>query len=202
MSKTKETELVIPHRGNVAQAKRFLLQKQSWLFEKLDSIKESPKTKGLKQVIIFGTAHKVQHVASESIFSASIENGTIRVVCPTSCLKEAVLAFLKDFFLKESTELANSIARKHGFYFKKISIRDASTRWGSCSAAKSLSFNWRLVFAPTDVVRYVIVHELCHLKQMNHSKKFWSLVEKVEPKYSSARLWLKQNEVVLHSYLR
>lgn len=92
------------------------------------------------------------------------------------------------------------LARKVEYYarqmqvtFGRITVRDQKTRWGSCSAKGNLNFNWRLVLAPEEVLDYVVVHELAHRKEMNHSQRFWSQVENVMPDYRSRRLWLKEN---------
>lgn len=86
-----------------------------------------------------------------------------------------------------------------GGSFGRISIRGQKTRWGSCSAKGTLSFNWRLMLAPPAVLDYVVVHELCHLTHMDHSKDFWALVERVCPDYRTHRKWLKEHghELVL-----
>ena len=91
------------------------------------------------------------------------------------------------------TERVKFFARKYGFKVGKIRISSARTRWGSCSAKETLSFTWRLVMAPLDVIDYVVVHELCHLRELNHSKAFWARVEKILPDYKKRRRWLKDN---------
>lgn len=80
-----------------------------------------------------------------------------------------------------------------GVSYGKITIRCQQTRWGSCSAKGNLNFNCLLMLAPTQVQDYIVVHELCHRKQMNHSKAFWAEVEKVIPDYAVCRKWLRQN---------
>lgn len=87
-----------------------------------------------------------------------------------------------------------------GGSYNRITIRDQKTRWGSCSARGTLSFNWRLMLAPPTIADYVIVHELCHLTHMNHSADFWQKVESVYPDYRTARKWLKDhgNELVIN----
>ena len=77
--------------------------------------------------------------------------------------------------------------------FGRITVRDQKTRWGSCSAKGNLNFNWRLILAPEEVLDYVVVHELAHRKEMNHSRRFWKLVEEVLPDFAVRRSWLKQN---------
>ena len=86
-----------------------------------------------------------------------------------------------------------------GGSYRRITIRDQKTRWGSCSSKGTLSFNWRLMLAPPAILDYVVVHELCHLNHMNHSPAFWQAVERVYPDYRNARKWLKDhgNELIL-----
>ncbi len=79
----------------------------------------------------------------------------------------------------------------HGFKPGKVRISSARTRWGSCSTKGTLSFTWRLVMAPEAVVDYVVVHELCHLKHLNHSKAFWAQVARILPDFKAQRAWLK-----------
>jgi predicted metal-dependent hydrolase len=76
---------------------------------------------------------------------------------------------------------------------KRIQIRDQRSRWGSCSTRGTLSFNWRLVLAPFDVLDYVVVHELCHLREPNHSRRFWRLVEQRRPCWRAQRDWLHEH---------
>lgn len=84
-------------------------------------------------------------------------------------------------------------AKLMGLKFKEVKISSAKGRWGSCSAQKNINLNWRLALAPTFIVDYIIVHELAHLKEMNHSAKFWKIVEKFFPEHKKARKWLREN---------
>ena len=74
-----------------------------------------------------------------------------------------------------------------------ISIRDPRTRWGSCTSTGRLSFSWRLVLAPPEVLRYVAVHEVCHMLEPNHQPPFWALVERMLPGWRAQRLWLRRH---------
>ncbi|MDO5136099.1 MAG: SprT family zinc-dependent metalloprotease [Eubacteriales bacterium] len=77
--------------------------------------------------------------------------------------------------------------------YNRITVREQKTRWGSCSSNQNLNFNWKLILAPREVLDYVVVHELCHLKEMNHSPAYWQEVERVLPDYQRQKDWLKQN---------
>ncbi len=93
-------------------------------------------------------------------------------------------------------------ARKLGVNFKRLAVRDQRSRWGSCSSLGNLNFNWRLVMAPRAVLDYVVVHELAHLAEPNHSPAFWKLVERFSPAYEQHKEWLKENGERLASYFR
>ena len=89
--------------------------------------------------------------------------------------------------------LVEDEAEALGVQAGKIQIRDQRTRWGSCSANGNLSFNWRLVLAPIEVLDYVVVHEVCHLREANHSRRFWRLVESRRPSWRDQKLWLDEH---------
>lgn len=93
-------------------------------------------------------------------------------------------------------------AEKENFVYNKITIKNLVSRWGSCSTKGNLNFNCLLMLTPDYVIDYVVVHELCHLREMNHSEKFWAEVEKIMPDYQRAELWLKQNGGNLISQMR
>lgn len=80
-----------------------------------------------------------------------------------------------------------------GVSYNDVRIKEQKTRWGSCSGKGNLNFNWKLVTAPMEILDYVIIHELCHLRFLNHSKQFWHMVEMYMPDYNNARKWLKDN---------
>ena len=84
-------------------------------------------------------------------------------------------------------------ARHMGVTYGRISIRAAKTRWGSCSAEGNLNFHWKLILMPPEILDYVVVHELAHRKEMNHSDRFWAEVERVLPDYRQRRAWLKEH---------
>ena len=93
-------------------------------------------------------------------------------------------------------------AEKENFIYNKITIKNLVSRWGSCSTKGNLNFNCLLMLTPDYVIDYIVVHELCHLREMNHSEKFWAEVEKIIPDYQRAELWLKQNGGSLISRMR
>jgi len=98
-------------------------------------------------------------------------------------------------------EKADELRARLGVTYGRLSIRGAKTRWGSCSQKGNLSFNWKLMMAPEPVIGYVIIHELAHLKEMNHTKRFWKLVAEHCPRWRKHKRWLKDHEAELAAKL-
>jgi len=96
------------------------------------------------------------------------------------------------------TDRVEFYAGEYGFDFTKIRLSSARTRWGSCSAKGTISLTWKLVMAPIEIIDYVVVHELSHLREHNHSKKFWAQVGAILPDYKARRKWLKDNGRSFH----
>ncbi len=114
--------------------------------------------------------------------------------------KEHFREFLKDEAKRIITPKVEDIAAFYGVKYEKVSFRDTKSRWGSCSSKKSLSFSYRLIGAPKSVIEYVVIHEICHLKELNHSARFWSHVSALLPNYKESEMWLKENGRLLFLY--
>lgn len=103
----------------------------------------------------------------------------------------------KEWYIKEATEIlvpkAKAIADKIGVRYNNINILDLKYRWGSCTPKDNIHLNWRLIKAPITVIEYIIVHELTHLLEANHTTEFWNRVAAQLPNYEKAKLWLKEN---------
>lgn len=95
----------------------------------------------------------------------------------------------RDIFTQKTAYYAQIMNVTYG----RISIREQKTRWGSCSGAGNLNFNWRLIFAPEEVLDYIVVHELAHRKEMNHSPAFYEIVRQILPEYKKQQKWLREN---------
>lgn len=112
-------------------------------------------------------------------------------------LKKCLFAYAEQY-LKEKTKHFSNIIKVNP---KHITLRDQKTRWGSCSSAGNINYNWRIIMAPENIINYLVIHELCHLVVPNHSQKFWQKVSEFYPDYKLAQYWLKQNSHTLTTIL-
>lgn len=111
-----------------------------------------------------------------------------------------IAVWLKDQARGALLAASQRYAATLGVDFERIVIRDTRSRWGSCSSSGTLSYSWRLIFAPVDVLDYVAAHEVAHLIEMNHSSRFWAVVEQLRPDWRAQRDWLRHHGSELHRY--
>ncbi|OUW16642.1 MAG: hypothetical protein CBD18_06495 [Opitutales bacterium TMED158] len=104
---------------------------------------------------------------------------------------------LRSLAKRELTELARELAGRFEIDISRVIIRDQQTRWGSCSESGTISLNWRLILAPQETVEYIVIHELMHRREMNHSTAFWTLVEAACPRYKDHEKWLHDHRLEL-----
>jgi hypothetical protein len=126
----------------------------------------------------------------------------LRSDVPVSEAETEVRSALEKWYRQQArtyiTDRVAALAGSHGLIYGRVTIRGQKTRWGSCSSKGNLNFNWRLMMVPPAAIDYVIIHEMCHLRELNHSKRFWSMVATYCPDYEYWRQWLKANTLRLY----
>lgn len=178
---------------------KFMLSKQKWIeciFQKCPS-----KVHLKSGDVIEFLDRQVQLIHTPEIRANRFsDDGTVLYVGGGEDMFERrVRDVVKNEFLKELKEMVRSAPRE--FWPRRIAIRDTTSRWGSCSSSGTMSFSWRLAFAPRDVMRYVVMHELAHKKHMDHSPDFWAQVAELYGfGVERAKRWLAQHGGELHRY--
>lgn len=178
-------------------ALKFLKSHQSWLSEKLNSLKITQSNQNF--IYYLGEKFEIQFIQAK--FNYQFQNNILHLSGPSLTLAKSQL--IKNLKNEARVKIKNSLsifAPKMNLSYNQIRLKDQSSRWGSCSSKTNLNFNWRLIMAPSVVLDYVIIHELAHLKFMDHSHHFWTLVEKFNPDYRDHRRWLKRNGHLLQSF--
>ena len=187
----QQLELVIPHRISFAEGESFLTKKLDWVS------KHSYLFHSEKRHYIFGkeiSLHLQQDLFLEK-YRVSFQHGNMIFSVPqknTFSAEQLYEKYLRQVAKKYLIQRTGELSTKFGFSVKRLSIRGQKTRWGSCSRRGSVSLNFNLLKFNREVIDYVIVHELCHLRQLNHSRKFWNEVAQILPNYKTLKKELKK----------
>ncbi|MGB1539482.1 MAG: M48 family metallopeptidase, partial [Rickettsiales bacterium] len=191
--------LTLPKRAPLRSAMTFLHEKKSWLADQINKHPQPVAFEAGAMIPVFGVPHKLEHIEA-SRGEVRCENGVLSIPAPAGLLAVRTERWLKAKARETILEAAAPMAEKLEARFKRISVRDTSSRWGSCSRDGNLSFCWRLIFAPRDMLIYVVAHEVAHLKAMHHGPEFWAEVAKIYPDYERARKWLHEHAGELQRY--
>ena len=190
---TGEVTVPAPSRGGAGPALPFARGETQWIARQLKRMPVPVALMPGAVVPFLGVSHPIRHSPTRGPAPVWTEDGAILFSGRT----EHAPRRLADFFKREARSLlaarALAYADRLGARPSRVSVRDTQSRWGSCSQSGSLSFSWRLIFAPEFVRDYVVAHEVAHLKEMNHSPRFWAHVKSLSPDATHARQWLRDH---------
>ena len=197
--KTGKPQLSIPFLCPLFMAKSFVLAHMVWLKKSIQATPSKQNFQNGMKILILGCPVTIEYTQKHC--SVHIENDKLLVSGQEEHLHRRIKDFIKKQFYDYASVKAREIATFDGKTISKITIRDTSSRWGSCSATHGLSFCWRLALAPTFVLDYVIIHEVAHLSHMDHSVLFWKHVKELGGQTQKAKKWLTENGAYLHSFM-
>jgi hypothetical protein len=203
-SVTREVVLTMPPRGSLKEARAFAHKHGGWIAARLGRLPEPAPFAHGTVLPLRGLDHRIEH-RPDKRGTVWIETGTSgeRLLCVAGAAPH-VARRVSDYLKREAKsdlEAASRLAAERlGVTLKRVSIRDQSSRWGSCSTTGVVSYSWRLIFAPPHVLDYLAAHEIAHLVEMNHSPRFWRLVERIDPDFRRAKTWLDAYGSELHRY--
>ncbi len=215
--------LTVPLHTSLEEAGDFLSRHFEWLRDRLAAMPEGVPFSDGTVMPLRGLEHELQFVgparrrgvvwtrADDDSSDKAVDwsggqkaaGGSLPVICVAGDEQHAPRR-LKDWLIREAR--ADLTARSHwhaknlSLAPKRITVRDQTTRWGSCSATGVLSYSWRVILAPPFVLDYLAAHEVAHLKEMNHSKRFWALVRETMPRMEEGRRWLRKHGNSLHRF--
>ncbi len=201
---TREVVLTMPPRGCLKEAKEFAQKHGGWIASRLHRLPEAEPFAPGAIVPLRGQPHLVVHRKGErgTVWVEVAADGERRlcVAGDTPYVDRRVSDFLRREAKHDLEQASRGFAAGLGVDVKHVSIRDPSSRWGSCSTTGVLSYSWRLILAPPFVLEYLAAHEVAHLVEMNHSPRFWRLVDKLCPNVRRAKAWLDMYGTELHRY--
>ena len=202
--------IVIPGSYNVEELPDLLRKKKRWILDKLAKYGKGHPLAAEKEIkngdfIPYLGRHMKVVERHDPRMADSVKLEKNRLLLNLGS-RNSRLNLVVEWWYRQQAEIlikkrAAELCPRLWVTYGRLTIRGAKTRWGSCSRTSNLNFNWKLMMAPEPVIDYVIIHELAHLKEMNHSKKFWELVAEHCPQWRKHKRWLKEHEAELAAKL-
>ncbi|MCX6904572.1 MAG: SprT family zinc-dependent metalloprotease [Verrucomicrobia bacterium] len=193
--------VTIPRGGTETEARSFVQRHTGWIQKRLERLAAQPVrntswTLG-SEILFRGEKVRIEAGSSQETGQVRLGSEVVRVPDLTGNLRPAIERHLRKLAASELPTRVTELAALHQLSVKRVTVRSQRSRWGSCSRRGTLSLNWRIIQAGPFVRDYLILHELMHLREMNHSKRFWREVERVCPGYGEAERWLKEHSELL-----
>lgn len=188
--------LSLPPRAREAEALAFLRAQEGWLRAALARLPPAVGVDHGAEVPVEGRLMRLLPGAGRAI---RIEGDSLLIPGDPALAGARLQAWLKARARDRLAAACDHYAARLGRQVSRITLRDTRSRWGSCSAEGALMFNWRLIMAPPRVLNYVAAHEVAHLVEMNHSDRFWAVVDRLHPAWQEDRAWLRREGNALHA---
>jgi len=193
--------LTIPRRGSVIEGRRFAERNSEWLGRQLERLPAHPATPKQwlvgTEILFRGESVKLKSGLNGESGLIRFGGEAVKLTDYGADLRPAIERHLWRLAAKELPPRVLEYAALHQLPVRRISVRNQRSRWGSCSRRGTISLNWRLIQTPAFVRDYILIHEIMHLREMNHSSRFWREVERACPDYETAERWLKQHSTLL-----
>ncbi|MTI70908.1 MAG: M48 family metallopeptidase [Firmicutes bacterium] len=204
MKSSKNIRILSPKGVKKEKLIDIIENKKQWIIKKIHELEVIEKKLGKRKFqtggifLYLGKEYKMKLIFKENIDNIKIKlhNEKLNIYTYTTdkiILKEALKKWYKEKALILLTNRINKYIFKINRPVRKIKVKEQKSRWGSCSSKGDLYFNYKIIMAPIEIIDYIVVHELCHLVHLNHSKRYWGLVKNVLPDYKKHRQWLKEN---------
>lgn len=187
--------VTLPPRGSYREARDFAERQQAWILHQLQRVESRLREPGRwvdgTEILFRGERSRLRTVVAGGRTEVAFADQTVSVDGLEPDPRPVIEHHLRRLAVRELPARVRALADEHRLAVKRVTVRNQSTRWGSCSTSGAISLNWRLVQLPDYVRDYIILHELMHLRELNHSRRFWTLVAEVCPRYREAERWLK-----------
>jgi predicted metal-dependent hydrolase len=201
---TGEVVLTIPERTEIGAAQRFADSHGDWIATRLAKVPARVLFRPGALVPLRGVPHRIVHWTNirGTTQATKDQDGApiITVAGELPHVSRRIQEFLEAEAKRDFAKAVQAHTAALGVVAKRITVRDTKSRWGSCSATGALNFSWRLIMAPPFVLDYLAAHEVAHLRELNHSNRFWRLVHQICPRTDEAESWLKIYGSALHRF--
>lgn len=198
--KDRMAVLTIPKYCSKKKAVSFVESHQDWVLDNLRKIPEFRNFQNNETISLFGKPYQIVHTDIRGNTKLDKKNRILYVSGGKEFLHRRVKDFIKKIAQEEFFKRSSQVAEKIGKTVHNVCIKDTKSRWASCSTLNNINYSWRLALAPEYVIRYIVAHEVSHLKHQDHSAYFWALVEYLEKDANKGREWLTENGHLLYVY--
>jgi hypothetical protein len=193
--------LTLPHYTSQRAALTFAASEKAWILDRIARSPERVRFAPGQRIPLRGRSHWIEATGGRgTVRLCTTPEPAILVPGGAAHVERRLADWLKRQAALDLARASRHHAERLGVRFTRVAVRDTASRWGSCSESGTLSYSWRLILAPPFVLDYVTAHEVAHLKEMNHGRRFWSLVHMLCPETDMARSWLKTHGNGLHLY--
>ncbi len=203
-SASREVVLTMPPRGTLQEARDFAQKHGAWIAARLDRLPRAAPFADGTVVPLRGVPHRIVHrrFIRGTVWTEADAAGEplICVAGNAPHIERRIADFLRREARRALDAASRRFAQELGVEIKRVAVRDQASRWGSCSTTGVLSFSWRLILAPHFVLDYLAAHEVAHLVEMNHSARFWRIVQRLCADHERAKVWLDVHGADLHRY--
>ncbi len=186
-----EIEVTVPQLMPMFLVQQFIKNHSEWIEKNNQKIKKNKDLSKLKSIRILGEKYEVEVKKALRESLVIMDKKIFINYSDKRKIKKLIDQKMRPWALRIIKEKINELAGKHQLNYEKISVKNQSSRFGSCSSQGNLNFNWQIILLPMDKFEHVLWHELAHLTVKNHSRDFWNLMAKYDPKYIENRRWLK-----------
>ena len=205
-------QVTSPTKREMSKALEFAHEQREWIAQRLELVPPPVPFENGAIIPFKGREHIIRHVSRPRGLEGlrgpvwrrtPAETLGMPEICVSghaSFVQRRVTDWLKAQAREQLSDCALAYSEEFEVRPSRITLRDTTSRWGSCSSTRALSFSWRLIMAPPHVLDYVAAHEVAHLRHMNHGSRFWALVRSALPNYETSKYWLEVNGPGLHRY--
>jgi predicted metal-dependent hydrolase len=198
--------VIVPNSLTETQIRRLITKRLAWIKKTLVAQDRAGKPKTIEYVNgesfpYLGKNYRLKIVKGEEL-AAKLNSGYLWVTAnSTEAIKEAIKQWYFRLAQKRLTEKTTRFSQMLGVSPRSVSVKDFKTKWGSCSKNGDIAYNWKIIMASNNLVDYVVIHELCHLNELNHSPRFWKLLDRYKPDWRECKLQLANTLLPEHTVL-
>ncbi len=198
-------KILVPKHLDKSRIDKLIKSKSKWIKTKLSKVDQILPYRKKDYVsgedfLYLGKHYRLKILKGKK-YNIELTDKYLKITIKSHTKDNKIKRLLKKWYFNNAdnylSELTNEISKKTGLNYRSVKVRNYKSRWGSCSSNGKIYYNWKIIMAPTRIIKYVICHELAHLKVHNHSPKFWMLLRSMYPNLDDAKTWLIKNKNTL-----